>query len=243
MRKGFEKMNKMIAAVIAGVLLCAAPSYALMIGQMRTAETSGWGSLNLTTGIGVFEHVKHVFGTVRYGVASQLDLSGSIALLDHEANADASVLINADAQYQFMQSKLGWALDMAGGAVFEYFKVGGVSTWSLGANYIVSRPIKLDNGFAFTPYGRLNLRSDNYSYGDVKLENQGMLGQTRGRRSEFGFQKLLQSSAVGSGDKSDFNIGVNVGSVVPISSKINLIGELQIDDEFGFLAGISFFMW
>ncbi|MGB5105535.1 MAG: hypothetical protein WBP42_02360 [Candidatus Zixiibacteriota bacterium] len=236
-------MKKLIAAIVAGVIFSVPPSYALMIGQMRSAETSGWGSLNLTAGVGVFENVKHVFGTVRYGVASQLDVSGSLALLDYEATDDASILFNADAQYQFMQSKFGWALDMAGGVVFEYFSFGDdfadASTWTIGLNYVVSKPLKMDNGFAFTPYGRLNLRSDNYS-SDVTVPNPPGAPRAIGAR---GLSKLQQSQATVSNDNSDFNIGINVGSVIPVSSKINLTGELQIDDEFGFLAGITFFMW
>ncbi len=227
-------MKQMIAAIFAGVLLSAAPSQALMIGQMRSAETSGWGSLNLTTGIGIFDNVKHIFGTVRYGVASQVDLSGSLALLDHEANDDASLLFNADIQYQFMQSKLGYSFDMAGGAVFEYFSMGygnvDASTWTIGLNYIVSKPVKLENGFAFTPYGRLNVRSDNYS-ADIEVPDTPVIA------------KRLAVSATNSVDESDFNIGVNLGSMFAISSKISLTGEVQIDDEVGFLGGITFFMW
>lgn len=233
-------MSKMIAAIFAVVLLSAAPSQALMIGQMRSAETSGWGSLNLTTGIGIFDNVKHVFGTARYGIASQVDLSGSLALLDQEADDDASLLFNADVQYQFMQSKLGYSFDMAAGAVFEYFSYGSgpvdASVWTIGLNYIVSKPVKLDNGFAFTPYGRLNVRSDNYS-AETEVVVQGIPGTTSR------ISKLLGSQATVSADESDFNIGVNLGSVFPISSKISLTGEVQIDDEVGFLGGITFFMW
>ena len=233
-------MRKMIAAIFAVVLLSAAPSQALMIGQMRSAETSGWGSLNLTTGIGIYDNVKHIFGTVRYGIASQVDISGSLALLDHEANEDASILLNADVQYQFMQSKLGYSLDMAAGVVFEYFSMGygnvDASTWTIGLNYIVSKPVKLENGFAFTPYGRLNVRSDNYS-AETEVVELGVPGTTSR------LSKLLNSQATVSSDESDFNIGVNLGSVFPISSKISLTGEVQIDDEVGFLGGITFFMW
>lgn len=233
-------MRKMIAAIFAVVLLSAAPSQALMIGQMRSAETSGWGSLNLTTGIGIYDNVKHIFGTVRYGIASQVDVSGSLALLDHEANDDASLLLNADVQYQFMQSKLGYSFDMAAGAVFEYFSMGygnvDASTWTIGLNYIVSKPVKLENGFAFTPYGRLNVRSDNYS-AETEVVELGVPGTTSR------LSKLLNSQATVSSDESDFNIGVNLGSVFPISSKISLTGEVQIDDEVGFLGGITFFMW
>ena len=233
-------MRKMIAAIFAVVLLSAAPSQALMIGQMRSAETSGWGSLNLTTGIGIYDNVKHIFGTVRYGIASQVDISGSLALLDHEANDDASLLLNADVQYQFMQSKLGYSFDMAAGAVFEYFSMGygnvDASTWTIGLNYIVSKPVKLENGFAFTPYGRLNVRSDNYS-AETEVVELGVPGTTSR------LSKLLNSQATVSSDESDFNIGVNLGSVFPISSKISLTGEVQIDSESGFLGGFTFFMW
>lgn len=236
-------MKKMLAAIFAGVLLSAAPSHALMIGQMRSAETSGWGSLNLTTGIGIFDNVKHIFGTVRYGVASQVDLSGSLALLDHEANDDASLLFNGDVQYQFMQSKLGYSFDMAAGAVFEYFSMGygnvDASTWTIGLNYIVSKPVKLENGFAFTPYGRLNVRSDNYS---ADIEVPDVIGVAKAASGPH-LSKLLAAKATNSVDESDFNIGVNLGSVFSISSKVSLTGEVQIDDEVGFLAGITFFMW
>ncbi len=177
-------------------------------------------------------------------VASQVDLSGSLALLDHEANDDASLLLNADIQYQFMQSKLGYSFDMAGGAVFEYFSMGygnvDASTWTIGLNYIVSKPVKLENGFAFTPYGRLNVRSDNYS-ADIEVPDN--LPDVARAASGPSLSKLLAAKATNSVDESDFNIGVNLGSVFSISSKVSLTGEVQIDDEVGFLAGITFFMW
>ena len=113
------------------------------------------------------------------------------------------------------------------------------STWTIGLNYIVSKPVKLENGFAFTPYGRLNVRSDNYS---ADIEVPDVIGVAKAA-SGPSLSKLLAAKATNSVDESDFNIGVNLGSVFSISSKVSLTGEVQIDDEVGFLAGITFFMW
>lgn len=209
------------------VITLAGSSQALFIGQMRSAQTLGMGSLSLSTGIGLFENSRDIYGTVRYGLAAPLDVSASLAIVDAESTDDPAFLINADLQYQFMRADMGWPLDMAFGGVFEYYKLdlGGsdFKQWSLGVNYIISRPVKLENGFAFTPYGRLNLRSDSYSWNHDAIPG---LGQ-----------------AASSADDSDFNIAVNLGSEFSITDKIKLAGELLIDDELGFIGGISFFMW
>lgn len=218
-------MRKLLAIVALGTILISSSAHALVIGQMRPASTLGMGSLNLMTGVGIFDNARHVFGTVRYGLAAPLDITASFAIADLEGADDPAFVINSDLQYQFMRSELGWALDMAGGIVFEYYAADfgntDYSVWSLGFNYVLSRPVKLDNGFAFTPYGRLNLRSDNWS-------------------QEFKLRLLDQPLKA---DDNEFNIGFNFGTVFPMSSKFSLVGELQIDDEVGFLAGINFFMW
>ncbi len=210
------KRYSILALVV--ILMVAGNAQALVIGQMRSAQTLGMGSFSLTTGVGLFEHARDIYGTVRYGLAAPLDISGSLAIVDFDGADDPHLLFNADLQYQFMRADMGWALDMAFGAVFEYFSYEGIDGWSIGGNYIISKPVKLENGFAFTPYGRLNMRSDNVSMD-------------------------LPEGAVGDNDASDFNIGVNLGSEFALSSKIKLIGEAQLDDDFGFIGGISFLMW
>jgi len=75
--------------------------------------------------------------------------------------------------------------------------------------------------FNFTPYGRLNLRVD---------------------RSQSKLTSEIIPGHITKGHDSKFNIGVNVGSVFPLSGKVSLIGELQIDDQMGFIAGVNFFI-
>jgi hypothetical protein len=127
-------------------------------------------------------------------------------------------VLGGDIQYRFTHTDLGDPLDMAASGLIEYYKLNmsdtnGVSNLGLGANFVASRPVKLENGFNFIPYGRLNLRVDR-SHADKAI-----------------------------GHESKFHIAFNLGSVFPLGGKVSLLGELQIAEQVGFLAGINFFMW
>lgn len=214
----------MILAITIGL---TSTSQALFLGQMRSAETSGMGSLNLLTHVGIFDDARLVTGTIRYGIAMPIDVTGSLAIMDHDASNDVVIMLGGDIQWRLTHADLGDPLDIAVGGMVEYFSIDETSRSSasnigIGFNLIGSRPVKLENGFNFTPYGRLNLRVDRT--------------QSKVTRdvSPFGTVKSHDSK---------FNIGVNVGSVFPLSGKVNLVGELQIDDQVGVFAGINFLMW
>jgi hypothetical protein len=206
------------------VLGLASNSQGVFLGQMRSAETSGMGSLNLMGNVGIFENARLVTGTVRYGIATPVDITGSLAIMDHDASDNVAVMLGGDLQWRLTHADLGAPLDIAVGTIVEYYSLGisSRSYLSLGFNLVGSRPVKLDNGFNFTPYGRLNLRID---------------------RSESELTSETRPGDNTRGHESKFNIGVNVGSVFPLSGKVNLVGELQIDDQLGIIAGINFFMW
>jgi hypothetical protein len=194
---------------------------------MRSAETSGIGSLNLMGNIGIFEDARLVTGTLRYGIATPVDVTGSLAIMDHDASDNVAIMFGGDLQWRLTHSDLGAPLDIAVGAMVEYYSLdvtsrNNISNVGLGFNLVGSRPVKLDNGFNFTPYGRLNLRID---------------------RSQSKLTGEIALDRVTKEHDSKFNIGVNVGSVFPLSGKVNLVGEIQIDDQLGFIAGINFFMW
>jgi hypothetical protein len=185
------------------------------------------GSLNLMGNVGIFEDASLVTGTVRYGIATPVDVTGSLAIMDHDASNNIAIMLGGDLQWRLTHADLGDPLDIAVGAMMEYYSLSttslnNVSNVGLGFNLVGSRPVKLDNGFNFTPYGRLNLRID---------------------RSQSKLTSETKPGIVTRGHDSKFNIGVNVGSVFPLSGKVNLVGELQIDDQLGFIAGINFFMW
>jgi len=209
------------------VLGLASNSQAVFLGQMRSAETSGMGSLNLMGNVGIFEDARLVTGTVRYGIATPVDVTGSLAIMDHDASDNVAIMLGGDLQWRLTHADLGAPLDIAVGAIVEYYSLNissrnNLSNVGLGFNLVGSRPVKLDNGFNFTPYGRLNLRIDR---NQTKLTSETVPGD------------------ITKGHESKFDIGVNVGSVFPLSGKVNLVGELQIDDQLGIIAGINFFMW
>jgi hypothetical protein len=221
-------MRKALLSLILITICFASTSQALFLGQLRSAETSGWGSLNLMTSVGIFEDASVLVGSVRYGIAPPLDGAFSIAILDHEASEDATLIIGGDLQYRFSHADLGSPLDMAIGVMIEYYSLDAgqghnSSNLGVGFNYVASKSIKLENGFNFTPYGRLNVRIDHQHPGDA----------TGGDFQEWRLDR----------HDSKLNIGVNLGSVVPLSNKVNLVGELQLDDQIGFIAGLNFFMW
>lgn len=177
--------------------------------------------------VGIFEDARLVTGTIRYGIATPVDISGSLAIMDHDASGDVAIMLGGDIQWRLTHADLGDPLDIAIGGMVEYYSLditnsNNVSNLGIGFNLIGSRPVKLENGFNFTPYGRLNLRVDRT--------------QTEVVAPAFPYNKAKLHD-------SKFNIGVNVGSVFPLSGKVNLVGELQIDDQLGIFAGINFFMW
>lgn len=214
-------MFRKISLIVITVVICTS-SYAsaFFVPQLRSAETLGWGSLNLGTGVGIYEDALTVFGSVRYGIASPVDLSLTVGLMDHDASDDASLLLGSDIQYQVSDTDLGKTVDIAIGGVFQYFAYDrgrvDVSVWSLGGNLIVSKPLQVENGMRFTPYGRLNLRTDNV---DADVD------------------------PFDSGGDSEFNIGITLGSQFHFSGTFNVAAELQIDDQIGAVIGLNFFMW
>jgi hypothetical protein len=220
--------SRLLVVLIVINLIAVAPVSAAFLGQMRSAETSGWGSLNLLTGAGIFEDAFSLMGTVRYGIASQVDASASLVILDHEASDDITFVIGGDLQYRISHFELGSPLDIAVGGGVEYYsldvKGGGssASNLALGFNLIASRPVTTPAEFNFTPYGRLNLRVD---------------------RTSIDYERDLAGSLQNDATDSEFNIGLNLGSTFHLSSKVSLVGELQLDDQVAFIAGINFFMW
>ena len=211
-------MRKTLILAISIVVATSLPVSAQFLGHLRSAEVSGMGSLNLLAGAGIYEDAFGILGRVRYGLAQPIDGTISLAFLDHESSDDLSFVIGGDLQFQITQTDLGKTLDIALGPSLEYFSLNlrdgsDFSDLAIGGFVIGSKPVRTDTGFKFTPYGKLSLRVDRVQ---------------RGRFSR---------------SDSEFNIGFNLGSVFPLSSSLQVSTELQIDDQFGFIVGLNFFMW
>ncbi len=240
----FRKIFVLLAVISFAFAICGpATADAFFIPQLRSAETLGWGSLDLSTGVGIYEDALTVFGNARYGIASPVDISLTVGLMDLDASDDAALLVGSDIQYQIADTDMGKSVDVAIGAVMQYYAYDysltttgktDITIWSIGGNLIVSKPLQFQNGFRFTPYGRLNLRSDNSSvdYGPLVTPKAVSLGKSS-----------LLNEAQASADDSEFNIGITVGSQFHFTGTFNISAELQIDDQIGAIAALNFFMW
>ena len=142
---------------------------------------------------------------------------GMIDLDPEYGESNAGLTIGGDVKYWFMEQRTGDPLDVSVGAGTEYLNVSDYSLFSLGGNVIASYQIRYDEAKSVTPYGRLNIRWE---------------------RQRF-------KSSPGSGDAeswSDRDIGVALalGAELKLSSDLYLVGELEIDDNVGFVGGVNY---
>ncbi len=209
-------MRKFLLIAVTITVGLTTPLSAQFLGHLRSARTSGLGSLNLQSAVGMYEDAFTLMGRARYGVASQMDMTASLALLDLENTDNLDIVLGSDLLYQVSHYDLGHALDMSLGGFLEYYSSDrphnhDYSNLAVGMELVASRPLDLSTRFSITPYGKLNVRINRYE--------------------------------VNGNDDSDFNIGLNVGAVVPLSGFVDLTGEAQFDDQFGFVVGLNFLMW
>jgi hypothetical protein len=209
-------MKKITLFVILLTLAGSVPAQAQFLGHLRSAESLGWGSLNLQPAAGIYEDAFSLTGRLRYGIGSMVDLTFDLGLLDFESTDDPELIVGGGVFFQLSDHDLGSPLDMSVGGFFEYFSLdrgrySDRSDLALGVSFAISRPLVFETGFRVTPYGEANLRVD-------RVE-------------------------VGGDTDNDFNIGFNIGAVVPVSGTVELSAEAQMDDQFGFLAAVGFLLW
>lgn len=205
-----------LSVILLLVILAVVPAQAQLLGHLRPAETLGMGSLKLGTSMGVFEDAFTLTGRLQYGLASIVDLTLDVGLLDFENADDPELLLGAGIQFQTLQYNLGNPLDMTFGFFTEYYQldVGRYADYSdvaLGLSVAASRPVRFPSGLEIIPYGEANIRIDRVEVGD--------------------------------NSDSDFNLGLNLGSALPLSGTTQFVAEAQLDDQFGVLVAINFLMW
>jgi hypothetical protein len=111
----------------------------------------------------------------------------------------------------------GDPLDVSFAVATEHLSVSDFSIFSLGGNVIASYQIDYAEGKSVTPYGRLN---------------------TRWERQKFNRSPV--AGGEGSWDDDELDMALTMGAELKLASDLNLVGELQIDDNVGFVAGFSY---
>ncbi len=210
-------MKRTLIAVTCLIVLLASGTYARdafgsAFGALSTAGTAGLGHGNFGFAIGLADATSFT-GSFNYGLSEHMDGRLKFGLIDPDGG-DTEIALGADFKYQ-MVSVSGVSkgpFDMAIGAFAEYYGFGDFSVLQLGGHYTGSYPVKLESGGTLTPYGRFNVRIENWS-----LDVAGI-------------------------DESETNleIGLNGGVHWAINSALGAFGEFQLDGNDGVFFGIEF---
>ena len=203
--------------VITGFIITfsALSASAQFLGQLSTAQTLNKQETMLGAYLGVYDDAFSLFGQLRYGVVKYLDFGFKMGMLSldpqpEQGEEGTGLTFGGDVKYWFMERRSDDPLDLCLGGGMEFLRVSDYSLFTLGGNVIASYEFELTAQRCVTPYGRLNLRWER------------------------------ADSEKGDGTHDDVDVAVSMGADLKIAEDFNLVGELQIDDNVGFVAGVNY---
>jgi hypothetical protein len=209
-----------VTLAISIFLSLTVPAFAQFAGQLSTPGTMDNGASLGGLYAGIYEDAIGVLGQYRYGVGGYTDIGFKLGLLDLDnwLGSDAGIDFAFDVKYQVMERRLRdpFDLSIAGGTEFLFAE--DMNIISFGLSPIGSYPVKLRNGRILEPYGRLQIRIERTHLDHVIVN---------------GIQR-------GSDDDTDLELGLNLGTAFELSKSTRAIGELQFDEQFGFMFGAEF---
>ena len=210
-------MKKLIVITIALVTLAAPNGLAITacgssFGNLATAKALGQGNGAFGGGVGIADATS-VVGWFNYGLSAYIDGRLKLGLIDADTDG-TDIAFGADFKYQFwsVSGAVANPLDMAVGGFLEYADYGRFSALQVGGQLIGSYPFTLQNGTTLSPYGRFNIRLENWSK-EVRGDDES---------------------------DSELEFGLNGGVVWQVSPTVNVYGEFQIDGNDGIFLGIDF---
>ena len=210
-------MKKLIVITIALVTMTATNASAITafgssFGNLATAKAMGQGKGVFGVGVGIAD-AKSVVGWFNYGLSEYVDGRLKLGLVDADGS-DAEIVFGADFKYQFwsVNGAMANPLDMAVGGFLEYADYGGFSALQVGGQLIGSYPFMLQNGTTLSPYGRFNIRLEDWN------------GEHKGVKTS----------------DSELEFGLNGGVAWQVTPTVNIYGEFQIDGNDGIFLGIDF---
>jgi hypothetical protein len=171
---------------------------------------------------GVYEDAFAFFGQFRGGAADHLDLGMKLGVISESGGSNfpgdnTGILLGGDLKYQILRAMAKDPFDLSIGIGLEFSAVSHFNIFSFGANFIGSYDFDLSEGRVITPYGRLNLR---------------------GERAHVDFD--LPFGLEGSATDNDFQVGFNPGVSLKVSNNLQILGEFQFDENFGFIGGLTY---
>jgi hypothetical protein len=215
---------KIAGLLVLGLLLLVPSIQAQFLGQLSTARTLPVGKYDLGGYFGVYDDAFAFFGQFRGGVSEYFDLGMKLGVINLNPHYDdpyigensSGMTLNGDLKYQLLDVSLNDPFDLSIGAGMEFSSVTDYSIFSFGANFIGSRDFELKKGRAISPYGRLNLRGERKHKGSPQWEANKV------------------------GTKNYFQAGLNLGVSLKTTRDLRILGELQFDENFGFIGGVTY---
>jgi hypothetical protein len=202
---------KKLLTIICLSLLISGQAFAQFYGQLSTPEPVKAGNSRAGVYIGLFDDATAVISTYRYGLGGYTDLGFKLGIDALDQEHGDDTGIDLNCDIKYQ------AMDMNLRDPIN-LSVGGLVDF-----------FKVDYGNVFSLGG--------YAIGSypVKLRNGHVL-------EPYGRLLLrMERTSPDHGDAdTDFEIGFNMGSSFDISKTIRAYGELQFDENFGFLLGMDF---
>ena len=219
-------MKRIFLFVTILVLFSISSVSAQFLGQLSAAPTVEKGSGLLGAYLGVYDNAFSVFGQFRYGVMTYVDLGLKMRMINYDpgyGESNSGLAFGGDVKYWFMEKRSGDPLDLSFGIGAEYLSISDFSVFSLGGNVIASYPIEYNENKKVSPYGRLNVRWERTNL-DVSHD-------------QFGEPANISKS------DNKMDVALAIGADLKLNQTLNLIGELEIDDNVGFVAGVNWFVF
>ncbi len=216
-------MRRLTVAILlaVGLLFMVSAAEAQFTGQLSTARTLPAGKYDLGGYFGVYEDAFAFFGQFRGGAADHLDLGLKLGMISesggsHFPGDNTGVLLGGDLKYQLLNAMSKDPFDLSIGMGLEFSAVSHFNIFSFGANFIGSYDFDLSGGRTISPYARLNLRGERQHIDiDIPFFREGVTD-------------------------NDFQVGLNAGASLKVSPSLQILGELQFDENFGFIGGVTY---
>jgi len=217
-------MRLIYSIIVLGIIIMLSTfsASAQFLGQLSTAQTLNKGETMVGAYLGVYDHAFSLFGQFRYGMVRYLDFGFKVGMLNLDpgyGEGKTGLAFGGDVKYWFMERKSGDPLDLSFGGGMEFSKITDYSLFSLGGNAIVSYEFEYGLQKSVSPYGRLNLRWERA--GLKRL--WGFWGWEKGHRTH-----------------DEVDVALSLGADLKLSPDFSIIGELEIDDNVGFVAGVNY---
>lgn len=209
------------ASIILGLMIAvttaALPAEAQVTGWVHSAKPVDRGATDIGCYLGLFDGAGSddlpvaVFGQIRHGLGADCDGGLKAGLADADAGGDdVGLVMAADIQWALLAPHWGDPFRLSAGPEISLSDGDGARVWAFGANVAASHDL-LVRANTLTLYGRLNIRLEAVDYEHKNWDTD-----------------------------TDLEIGFNPGFIWQATEFFDVVGEIQLDDQVGVLAGINF---